>query len=99
MNHIQWLSLDPARSSASAISKTPSWASMKRWRLCGSEGATPRQCAWHRRRGRGSWRLLVRRQQPRHEIEEDHYWARQQRGRDEGEPDHGWVNAGVVGKS
>src|SRR5215213_4727527 len=37
MNHIQWLRLRPARSSASACSKTPpAWATMKRSRLNGS---------------------------------------------------------------
>src|SRR5437763_14155173 len=36
MNHIQWLSLRPATSSAQISAKTPSWASAKRCRLNGS---------------------------------------------------------------
>ena len=40
-NHTQWLCFEPERSSSSAVSITPHWASTKRWRLNVSDWLTP----------------------------------------------------------
>src|SRR6476619_8636245 len=96
MNHIQWLCFDPARSSRSAVSKTPSWAVMKRWRS--KDGLMPASWPAGRRRGSGS-RLLMRREQPRYDVEEDHHGPRQQGQSDDSQSDYRRVDAGVIGET
>src|SRR5690242_6494922 len=96
MNHIQWLCLAPARSSARAVGKTPSWASTNRCRWKGSLMPAYWLCG---RRLESGWRLLARRQQPRQDVKQDHHRTGHQRHRDEDQADDGWVNAGVVGET
>jgi len=47
--------------------------------------------------GKSGWRLLVRRQQPSHDIEENHHWPGQKRQCDDPDANHRRIEAGVVG--
>jgi hypothetical protein len=49
--------------------------------------------------GKSSSRLLVRREQPRQNIEKDHDWPGEQSQRNEAEPDNSRIHTGIIGKT
>jgi hypothetical protein len=48
--------------------------------------------------GKSGSRLLVRREQPRHQIDKNHHWPGHQRQCNEAQPDDCRINSGIVGE-